>query len=541
MYLKQVHQKNTDGTRRTYLQFVESVRTEQGPRQNILINLGRIDTKSGKEKIELLAQAIVKIAETIDVLDIEKDVEGEWARKMGPELVFRKLFQKINLDNILTRTLGEKVGAEFDAKDCLFNLILNRLTDPGSKHKMTDWQKDQYGVNQYDLQHYYRTMDYLHDHQEEIEKELFDHMRKLSSTRQKDVNVALFDTTTIVYYGEGDDEENSILDYGFSKDRRSDLKQVVVGVALTADGIPVTHDAYAGNTNDVSCFERLVTKFHDYHDAKNVTFVTDRGMISNKNLALLESKNYSYVMGFRMRTIKVEERSALLRKANLKEIKENLKYKNVAYNGRRLVVYYNPERAELEAQKRDEIIERIKDRIKTGKLESIIESKDYKRFLKIEGKAPILDQEKVDADAMYDGIFVITTNTERSAAEIIETYRSLWQCEFSFRTLKSELQMGPIYHFKERRIVSHIFICFLALICRVMLTKKIKKIDKAASFGSVMADVRRLYAMKIKIKSSEVVVRTELTEGIKIAIKAPQMSYPKKVLSYQNPKLVVLQ
>ena len=101
--------------------------------------------------------------------------------------------------------------------------------------------------------------------------------------------------------------------------------------------------------------------------------------------------------------------------------------------------------------------------------------------------------------------------------------------------------MGPIYHFKERRIVSHIFICFLALICRIMLTKKIKKIDKNASFGSVMADVRRLYAMKIKVKSSEVVVRTALNDGIKLAVKVLEMSYPKKVLSYQNPKLVVLQ
>ena len=77
-------------------------------------------------------------------------------------------------------------------------------------------------------------------------------------------------------------------------------------------------------------------------------------------------------------------------------------------------------------------------------------------------------------EAVYDGIFVITTNTKRSAADVIDTYRSLCQCEFSFRTLKSELAMSSIYHFKERRIVSHIFICFLALICRIMLAKKIK-------------------------------------------------------------------
>ena len=130
---------------------------------------------------------------------------------MGPALIFRKLFEKIKLDNILTKTLAENTETDFDAKDCLFNLILNRLTDPGSKRKMTDWQQDQYGLQHYNLQHYYRTMDHLYDNREEIEKEVFTNMKKLSNTRSKDVNIALFDTTTLVYYGDGEEKEESIL------------------------------------------------------------------------------------------------------------------------------------------------------------------------------------------------------------------------------------------------------------------------------------------------------------------------------------------
>ena len=93
MYLKQIIQKNPSGSTRTYLQFVESVRTEKGPRQNILANLGRVDNKEGKEKIETLAHSIVKIAETLDLLDLDKDIKGDWAKQMGPNLVFRKLFE----------------------------------------------------------------------------------------------------------------------------------------------------------------------------------------------------------------------------------------------------------------------------------------------------------------------------------------------------------------------------------------------------------------------------------------------------------------
>ena len=405
---------------------------------------------------------------------------------------------------------------------------------------MIPWQEEHYGINRYDLQHYYRSMDHLYENREELEESIFNNMKKLSSSRGSNINLALFDTTTIVYYGEGKEEE-SLLDYGFSKARRSDLKQVVVGLALTSDGVPLSHDVYSGNTNDISCFKELIEKFSKKHHAKNVTFVGDRGMISNKNMEYLESSGYSYVLGFRMRTIKKSERRDVLEKANLFKIKENLEFKNVDYKGRRLVVYYNQERAEIEAKQRDELIQRIEEKIKIGKIESIIENKDYKRFLKIEGKAPILDKEKIASDALYDGIFVLTTNTNMSASDVVKTYRSLWKCEFSFRTLKSELEMGPIYHWKNRRIVSHVFICFLALILRVILTRELKKISKDISYIDALRDLRNFYAMKINIKSSSVITRTEITEGTKAAIKAVGMAFPKRVLHHESSKILVVE
>ena len=540
MYLKKVVQKNWGGSSRTYLQFVESVRTENGPRQNILANLGRIDNKEGKEKLEILASSIIKIAETLELLDFEKDIKAEWAKEMGPNLIFRRLFEKLNIDKIIDQTITEETRTEFDVKDSLFNLMLNRLTEPCSKHNMTNWQKEQYGVEEHNLQHYYRSMDHLYDNKEQLEDLIFKNMKTHSSDRENRVNFALFDTTTLVYYGDGDEEE-SLLNYGFSKARRSDLKQIVVGLALTSDGIPLSHDVYSGNTNDVTCFKNIIDKFVDKHREKNITFIGDRGMISNKNMEHLEQSGYSYILGFRMRTIKKDERAEVLNKANLNKIKKTLEFKNIEYKGRRLIVYFNPERAEIEAAKREEILNRIKDKIKNGKIESIIENKDYKRFLKIEGKAPILDKEKIDKDSLFDGIFILTTNTNMSAREVVQNYRSLWMCEFSFRTLKSELEMGPIYHWKNRRIVSHIFICFLALILRVMLTKELKRLSKDISYIDVLRDLKALYATKIKVKSVEVVTRTEIRDNAKMAFKAIGMAFPTRVLSHQSSKHIVIE
>ena len=113
--------------------------------------------------------------------------------------------------------------------------------------------------------------------------------------------------------------------------------------------------------------------------------------------------------------------------------------------------------------RREELLARIQDRIKNGTILSVVSNADYKKFLKIEGKNPILDIEKIQADALYDGIFILTTNTRFRAEDVVSRYRDLWQCEAGFRSLKSELEIQPLYHRKERRIRSHVFICFIAL------------------------------------------------------------------------------
>ena len=382
-------------------------------------------------------------------------------------------------------------------------------------------------------------MDHLHENQDSIENEIFSHMKSKSKARGNDLAVALFDTTSVVYYGKGDEEE-SLLNYGFSKARRSDLKQIVVGVAMTKDGIPLSHKMYSGNTNDLSCFEAMLKKFRKDHNQSKITFVGDRGLISDKNVDLLVSSGYQYILGFKMRTIAKKERSELLQKTNLRSIKENLEYKDIEYRGKRIIVYYNNERAQKDRLKREEILERLRSKIKGGDIKSIVSSRDCKRFLKIEGKSPNLDLAKIEADALFDGIFILTTNAPTSAKEAVKTYRDLWQCEAGFRTMKSELELEPLYHRKERRIRSHVFICFLALICKNLLAKSLKEKDKNASYSETIKDLLRLKVLNFRIRNTHISVRTAIGNHAKAAFKALNMAFPKKVMSYHNEDLVVL-
>ena len=217
MYLKEIIQKTKSGTQRKYAQFVQSVRTEKGPRQKVLVNLGRIDNKSGSKMLEVLAVSLIEIIDRLHLLDLTKDIEGKDSKEIGCNLIFKKLDEQIGLKKILQKSF-KNIRSELGATEALFNLIVNCLSSPSSKNAVSEWQEDQYGISEYETHQYYRAMDHLSDKQEEVEDDLFNTMKSHSKTSKEDLSVALFDQASVVYYGDGDKEE-SLLKHGFSKER----------------------------------------------------------------------------------------------------------------------------------------------------------------------------------------------------------------------------------------------------------------------------------------------------------------------------------
>ncbi len=528
MYIK--IKKYKDYPDRAYLQVVESYREEGKVRNRTVLNLGRFDNGDAVEQVNQLMRVLLPYSTESTSLDIELDIIPQDSKQYGPLLVFQKLWKEIGLEKILKNSF-DSIDTFYDIERAIFNMVLNRLTNSVSKRGMNQFQDSVYGMTKFELHHYYRAMDYLIAHQDEIEKNIFD-----SLSKGKKNEVGFFDTTTIVFFGEDKEEQSELLNYGFSKARRSDLKQIVVGVLMSQDGIPLGHETFAGNQNDVTCFKIMIEKMVTKYGIKKIVLVGDRGMVSAKNIKLLEEMGLDYILGYRMRTIPKADREEVFNKVDLIKLRNsNLQYKEVDYKSHRLIFCYNADRAVLDAKHREKILEKLQDKIKSGKIESIIENKDYKRFLDIEGKAPKLSEKKIKKDELFDGVFVLTSNTYLQAPQIVEGYKGLWQVEQGFRQLKGELELGPLYHYTDERIRAHVMICFLALIIRRKLAAKLKKISKNLSYSRCMNDLKRLSVVEMKVKDEEVHLLTEVKEGAKKMFKAVNLELPKRIIYRSNP------
>jgi transposase len=463
----------------------------------------------------------------LHLLNLAEDLKALSAKEYGPLLIFKRIWQELGLGKVLAHEVRH-VDAEFDPTEAVFNMVLNRLTAPSSKRQLCLWEETVEGVEPFELHQYYRALDYLIEQKDGIEQGVFARMRDLFHSS---VDVVLFDTTTIAYYGDSDQHEE-LLDYGFSKIRRGDLKQVVVGILMSREGIPLGHEVFEGNKNDVTCFSDIIDKIAAKFRIERVILVGDRGMISKKNIQHLEQHNYKYILGYRMRTIPKDKRAAIFSKLAFRKLKNSdLQFKEVRYEGQRLIVCYNAERAQKDKKHRERILERLQKKIESGKLTSIIDNTFYKRFLHIRGDEPSIDWDKVQQDARYDGMFVLTTNTSLPAVQTVESYKDLWQVELAFRQLKSEIEIGPIYHWKDRRIRAHIMVCFLAFVLRTVLYKKLRAKDKNASYANVIAQLKAMQAIELKVHGEPVKLRTELKAGASLAFRAIGMRPPNRILS----------
>lgn len=574
MFIKTKTQRNQDGSIRQYLQLVRSERINGKPRHTVLLRLGRIDPEDKNNELDQVIEALMKASERFTLLDLQKDLKAQWSKTYGPYLIFERLWQESGLADVLKDEFKDS-QTEFLIIEAVFNMVLNRLSEPCSKRGLELWQQNHYGIPRFEPHQYYRALDYLIERKDSIELGVFHKMQDLFT---QSIDVVMFDTTSLVYFGEEDpeakrarelkNEKNKpagsgantgstapLLARGFSKAHRSDLPQIVVGVLMSQDGIPLGHEVFPGNTNDLTCFKEVIDKISEKFKIKRVILVGDRGMISPTNIAYLHSKHYEYILGYRMRTIPKDDRYWILSKADLKKVRKELRWKEVSYKDQRLLVCYNPERAKLDAEKREDILDRIKSRIKNGSILSVVDNPNFKKFLKIEGKLPKLNPEAVERDTWYDGMYVLTSNTKMSGSQIIESYKDLWQVEHAFRNLKSELEMGPIFHWKDPRIRAHVMVCFLALVLRVIFSKKLKayaeeqekkknksgkeQVPAPLSYAEVLQDVFALNAIGLEIKNKSVVMRTELQPKASLAFQALGMSPPKRILSSEPLHAVV--
>jgi len=528
--------RNKDGSVRRYLYLVATRRIKGRIKQIIMANFGRVE--DANKILPDIAAKISRYTNKLKLIDLAKDMKSDWVKEYGPVIIFKRIWDRLGLDNFFDKYLGKR-KIEFDIKERIYSMVLNRIMEPMSELGTNRWAKNLYGLNEItDMHQWYRSLNFLIKNKDRLEIDLYEAQKDLF---HQEIDILLMDTTSVVYFGEGNKAED-ILDYGFSKEKRYDLKQVIVGIILTKDGMPIGHEIYPGNTNDLKAFKEMIKTINLRFKIRRVIIVCDRGMVTEKNIQTLELDGYEYIVGMRMRQMKREDAEKVLSRANMDRLNQKLEGKEVHFNNKRLVVCYNQNEDKRDKEKRREIIQRLIEKLKKQGLKSLLVNKEYRKYLKIKADKPELDEEKIKAEELYDGKFVLQTNTNLNWKEIVSAYKDLWQVESAFRTLKSELSMGPIYHQTESGIRAHIFVCFLALLLKITLQKNLKAINNNISVNQVIEDTKKIKAIRINLKNIPIVLRTELEGTAHYAFKAVGLKIPPRILvgPLDNQQSVVL-
>jgi transposase len=516
-----------------YLQIVENRRVNGKHQQQVIASLGRLDELSASGQLDDFTCRLARLCNEVRVVNAHREgsIQSKGIRRVGPAVVFERLWEALGIDRVLKRLLaGRKFG--FDVERAVFLTVLHRLFASGSDRAAEQWRADQRieGVGDLSLHQLYRAMGWLGealpgDEQDgttpfapRCTKDLVE--EALSARRQdlfSDLDVVFFDTTSIYFEGEGGE---TLGRYGKSKDHRPDLKQMVVGAVLDGGGRPVCCELWPGNTTDVKTLvpivERLRARFH----IGAVCVVADRGMISAKTIETLEgTTGLTYILGARMRKQKEVKTDVLSRGGRYQELHPKsddpkapspLKVKEVFVGDRRYIVCHNEDQARKDATDREAIVAHLREQLKQGD-KSLVGNKGYRKYIKTGPPHFEIDEDKIQAEARLDGKWVLRTNTELSAKDTALKYKQLWMVEQLFRTTKSILETRPIYHKCDETIRGHAFCSFLALALKTELYERLERKGRHYEWDHIRRDLEALQETELILNDDTTCfVRTEL-------------------------------
>lgn len=326
----------------------------------------------------------------------------------------------------------------------------------------------------------------------------------------------------------GDDTETEYRKRGYSRDRRGDLPQFVLCVAVDRQGWPIAWEIFPGNTADRVALERIVSTLRTRFRIGRVVVVADRGMMGKDTIELLTGDAkapFDDILGCRMRRQKEVSEEVLARAGRYHTVADNLDVKEVRVGDRRYVVCRNPEEARKDAAARAAVIAKLEHTLSHGP-KSLVSNRGFSRFLRIERGAVTIDRKAVEADARLDGKFVLRTNTDLPTDEVATTFKSLWRVERAFREEKSTLEARPIFHHTDRNSIGHIVASFLALRLEVDLQRRLDEREIEVSWPDLMRDLAEVRAVTLDLDGTRSRLRTDLAGSASHAFAAAGVRPP---------------
>lgn len=482
----------------------------------ILYGFGRED-QLDRDAVGRLVGSLSRLLDPADALAVTVGSTSELAfhesRAFGGTFTLDALWRRLGIDTVLHGLRnGPRRGRPRDVETTervLFGLVANRALAPSSKLAAADWINHDVhidGLPQTSDDACYRAMDWLHDVGDKLEAGVFAQVANLLNL---EVDLLFFDTTSTYFEledpdtpvdrdehghplpadtadpagkdgGAGKDGEDDnrvgFRTYGKSKDSRDDLPQIVIGMAVTRDGIPVRVWCWPGNTNDSALIRQVKADMRDW-TLSRIVWVADRGFSSETNRRYLRQGDHAYIIGEKLRSDNPEIKAALSRQGRYTTIAHNMRVKEVKVcDSERFVICHNPDGATRDAHIRAQLIAQLdaliadSDKLsvmKRGELRGKISTKPgLHRYLRVTPAGLLrIDKAKIKTEANLDGKYLLRcSDPHLSAAEIAVGYKQLLEVERGWRDMKQILDLRPVYHRLEERIRAHVMLCWLALL-----------------------------------------------------------------------------
>ena len=528
--------KITRSGTRQYLQLVEAFRDEAGKaRHRTLVTLGRLDQLT--DSLDSVISGLLKVTGRPNFLDAALPaVEFESARALGNVWALNELWESLGFGEL--RRVFRKTRHSIDVEALIRVMVFNRLCDPESKLGVLRWldtvAMPGIEVETITHQHLLRSMDALVDHQADVDAVVANLLRPLID---QELSVVFYDMTTIRTEGLAT-VDGDVRQYGMAKEGLI-ARQVMLGVVQTGDGLPIYHEVFAGNTAESpTLLPTLKTVLERFPSISRVVLVADRGLLSLDNLEALSEirlesgKPLEFVLAVPGR--RYSEFADLLRDFQRQcEAAEQEIVDELPWRGLRLIVAHHPELARQAQTLRRESIETLETQANTwvGKLDAqdagvkargkkLSDSGAKARLyhavkdarlaniirvdLKNERFAYEIDHDALALAELTDGKLLLVTNTpDLSPQGVVDRYKSLADIERGFRVLKSEIEIGPVFHRLPERIKAHAALCFIALILYRVMRQRLSSADAPLSPERALEELQKLQRHQIRINQAD--------------------------------------
>src|SRR5664280_2253610 len=554
MYLRTTRRRNGNGSDVRYLSLAHNEWDPVARRSKvrILFNFGRED-ELDRDAIRRLIGSLSRALPPDEALALAApELAFLESRPLGGAHLLDGLWHRLGLHEILARLLR---GRRLDpaAERALFAMVANRALAPTSKLSCAAWVSERVtipGLAELSDDQCYRAMDWLLAIEAELAEQVYWSVANLLNL---EVDLLFFDTTSTYFETDEADPPSDGAPAGFraynghSKDHRPDLPQVVIGLAVTREGIPIRVWTWPGNASDQVLIRQVKDDLSAWKLGR-VVWVTDRGFNSAENRRYLQRAGGHYISGEKLRGESAEARAALARQGRYHAVAGNLEVKEVVLDDGtmrdRFVVCRNPQEAIRDAAIRERLL---------GGLEAAIAESDAlapaareklacdlrgtptnRRFLRTT-KAGLLriDRAAVAADAKLDGKFLLrTSDPTLSAADVALGYKQLLEVERGWRDMKTTLDLRPVHHRKEQRIRAHVLLCWLSL-----LLIRLAEQATGETWRNLRFELEKCHLVRFAGSAGDVLQRTEITARQAAIFTALDVPKPPRYVRLSAPQV----